>query len=55
MPNISTHLLLTVVFLRVFQFLPTIDMFKQHEIPLCFCYSTQKSDIGIIVGLEKIF
>ena len=32
-----------------------IDMFKQHENPLCICYSTQKSDFGTVVGLGKIF
>ena len=32
-----------------------IDMFKQHEILLFICYSTQKSDIGTVVGLENIF
>ena len=32
-----------------------IDMFKQHEILLFNCYSTQKSDIGTVVGLENIF
>ena len=32
-----------------------IDMFKQHEIPLFIYYSTQKSDIGTVVGLENIF
>ena len=31
------------------------NMFKQHEIPLFICYSTQKSDIGTVVGLENIF
>ena len=30
-------------------------MFKQHENPLCICYSTQKSDIGTVVGLGNIF
>ena len=32
-----------------------IDMFKQHEILLFICYSTQKSNIGTVVGLENIF
>ena len=32
----------------------SIDMFKQHEILLLICYSTQKSDIGTVVGLENI-
>ena len=32
-----------------------IDMFKPHENPLCICYSTQKSDIGTVVGLGNIF
>ena len=30
-------------------------MFKQDENPLCFCYSTQKSDIGTVVELWNIF
>ena len=29
--------------------LDNIDMFKQHENPLCICYSTQKSDICTVV------
>ena len=29
-------------------------MFKQDENPLCICYSTQKSDIGTVVGLGNI-
>ena len=34
----------------------TIDMFKQHENPLCICYSTKKSDIGTpVVELGNIF
>ena len=32
-----------------------IDKFKQHEILLFVCYSTQKSNIGTVVGLENIF
>ena len=32
-----------------------IDMLKQHENPLCICYSTKKSDIGTEVGSENIF
>ena len=32
-----------------------IDMFKQHENPLCICYSTQKSDIGTVVELGNLF
>ena len=32
-----------------------IDKFKQHEIPLFICYSTEKSDIGTVVGLENFF
>ena len=32
-----------------------IDMFKQHENPLCICYSSQKSDIGTVVELWNIF
>ena len=32
-----------------------IDMFKRHEILLFICYSTQKTDIGTVVGLENIF
>ena len=32
-----------------------IDMFKQHEILLFICYSTQKSDFGTVVGLGNIF
>ena len=32
-----------------------IDMFKQHEISLWICYSTQKSDFGYVVGLGKNF
>ena len=30
------------------------DMFKQHEILLLICYSTQKSDIGKIIFTELI-
>ena len=30
-------------------------MFKQDENPLCICYSTQKSDIGTVVGLGAYF
>ena len=30
-------------------------MFKQNESPLCILYSTQKSDIGTVVGSGKIF
>ena len=32
-----------------------LTFFKQHENPLCICYSTQKSDIGTVVGLGNIF
>ena len=31
-----------------------IDMFKQNEILLRICYSTQKSDLGTVVGLGNI-
>ena len=33
----------------------SIDMNKQNKIPLFICYSTQKSDISAVVGLENIF
>ena len=29
--------------------LDNIDMFKQHENPLCICYSNKKSDICTVV------
>ena len=32
-----------------------VDMFKQNEILLCICYSTKKSDIGIVLGFGDIF
>ena len=44
--SIGAFLTFYVVF-DPMEYILTIDMFKQHKNPLCICYSTQKSDIGI--------